>query len=206
MEQRKTPLTEEEITREEFPELEPVEKERELFQRILGIAGSVLLIVAPFAPLISTPKLPRIAMYLHARADALGLLVLAVVALALCVYGRCGFLWVSGTAGVFELGNLSYFLYAHSPEVLSSGPQGKVGVLGFVGAVLWSNPAADWGTIVLLGGTLISLAAAISAGFQKRGLTPAAKLGICLLLLVAAYQAFLIFYPYWRYSPFVLRQ
>jgi hypothetical protein len=111
---------------------------------------------------------------------------------------------VSGAVGIFEIINLSRFLYAHSLEVLPNGPQIKTGVLGFPGSVLWSNAAADWGTVVLLGGTFLSLGAAIGAGFKRRGLTPAAKLGIRLQVLVAAYQAFVIFYPHLRYAPYLL--
>ncbi len=202
MEQRKTPLTEEAITREEYPELEPIERERELVQRILGVAGSLLLVIAPFATLLSTAKMPRVALFQQARMDALVLLVVALIALGLCSYRRYGFLWVSGAVGVFEIINLSSFLYAY----VSEAPQVKTGVLGFLGRVLWSNAAADWGTFVLLAGTILSLGAAAAAGFKKHGLTPAAKLGVCLLVFVAAYQAFVIFYPQLRYAPYLFRR
>jgi hypothetical protein len=206
VEQRKTPLTEEAITREEFPELDPVEKEKELLQRVVGVAGSLLLAVAVFAPLLSTPKGPKIALFELAKLDAFILLAVALVALVLCAYDRCGFLWVSGAVGIFEIGSLSHFLYEHSSELFRNGSEVKIGLLGYLEKVLWFNAGADWGAIALLAGTFISLGAAISAGFKKHGLTPAAKLGICLLLLVAAYQACLVLYPNLRYLPFLLRR
>jgi hypothetical protein len=83
VEQRKTPLTEEAINREEYPELEPVERGRKLLPRILGVVGSVLLVIAPFATLLLTPKLPHLALFQQARVDALVLLAVALLALGL---------------------------------------------------------------------------------------------------------------------------
>jgi hypothetical protein len=204
VEQRRAPITEEEITREEFPELEPPVRQhgRERVRRVLGAAGSILLVVAPFATLASNPGLGRIVLFQQARVDALVLLVAALLALATALSGRFGLLWVSGAVGVFEMGRLSYFFYRHWPAVIGDLlPQAKAGLLGFLGKFLWANVTPDWGAMVLALGTIVSLGVAISAGFENRRLAPAAKLGIWLLVLAVAYLLLAFFFPVGRFAP-----
>jgi hypothetical protein len=134
--------------------------------------------------------------------DALVLLVVALLGLGMSLSGRFGLLWVSGAVGVFEMGKLSYFFYRHWPGVIGDLlPQAKAGLLGFLGKFLWANATPDWGAIALALGTVLCLGVAISAGFEKRRLTPGAKLGIGLLALVIVYLVLVFFFPAERFVP-----
>jgi len=177
-------------------------KNRENLQKILAIAGSLLLVVAPFAPFISAPIFGRMTLFQQGKGDGVVLLVVALAALIFSVVGHYGFLWASGALGLFEIGNLFYFFFHRLPEALDSYKrEAKDNVFGSIGQISLSNVDPDWGAIVLLLGTLTTLGVAISFGITKRALTLGAKIGVSLLLLVVIYQTLMFFFPYLRYWP-----
>jgi hypothetical protein len=67
------------------------------------------------------------------------------------VFGRYGFLWVSGALGLFEIGNLFHFFYYRLPEIIENYRlQNRGSLFGSLGEMSLSNVQPDWGTIVLL--------------------------------------------------------
>jgi hypothetical protein len=186
----------------EFLEEKPGKKDRELIHRILSMTGSLLLVIAPFAPFVSAPILGRITLFQQGKGDGVVLLVIALVALGLSLFRRYWFLWVSGALGLFEICNLFYFFYNRLPDAIENYKQ-QVGnsVFGSIGELTLSNVDPDWGAVVILIGTLLSLGVAINVGIQRRSLTIAGKIGIVLVSLVVVWKVLLVFFPYLRYWP-----
>ena len=185
----------------EFIDGSAPKKNRESLQKILAAAGSLLLVIAPFAPFISAPIFGRITLFQQGKGDGVFLLTVALVALGLSLVGRYGFLWVSGALGLFEIGNLFYFFYYHLPNYKQ---QTKDNLSGSIGEITLSSVDPDWGAMVLLLGTLTTLGVAISVVITRRGLTYAEKIGVGLFLFVAVYQTVIFFFPYLRYWPSLL--
>jgi hypothetical protein len=186
----------------EFLEEKKQKHQTELVRRILAVVGSLLLVISPFAPFISAPIFGRITLFQQGKGDGVVLLVVGLVALGLCLFGRFSFLWVSGALGLFEIGNLFYFFYYRLPEVMDNYQrQAGNGVLGSVGQFTLSNVEPDWGAALILIGTLLTLGVAINAGINRRSLKISVKLGIVLLVLVVLWKVLLFFFPYLQYWP-----
>lgn len=196
----------------EFLEAKPSSRQNEPIQRILAIAGSLLLVLAPFAPFLSAPILGRITLFRQGKGDGVVLLVVALVALGSALFGRYGFLWVSGSIGAFETGNLFWFFYHRLPELIDNyRRQTRDNIFGSIGEITLSNVDPDWGAVVLLLGTLTSLGVAIRSGLKKKTIGLAAKIGGGLLIiiiayrvLVIAYQILLVYFPYLKDWPSLL--
>jgi len=210
---KKCPFCAEEILAEakkcrfcgEFLEAKSSSRHSEPIQRILAIAGSLLLVVAPFAPFLSAPILGRITLFQQGKGDGVILLVVALGALGSALLGRYGFLWVSGSIGAFEIGNLFLFFYHRLPEVIDNyRRQTKDNILGSIGEITLSNVDPDWGALVLLLGTLMSLGVAIRSGLNRKTITVATRIGVALLVIVVVYQVLLLFFPYLKYWPELL--
>ena len=155
----------------EFLERRPDKTHKETLHLILALAGSLLLIIAPFAPFISAPIFGRITLFHQGKGDGVVLLVTGLVALGLSFQGRYGFLWVSGTLGLFEIGNLFYFFYHRLPDIIESYKRETRGnMLASIGDITLSNIDPDWGALALLLGTVASLGVAISVGVRTRTL------------------------------------
>jgi len=179
--------------------------EKELLRRLLAVVGSLLLVVAPFAPFISAPIFGRITLFQQGKGDGVILLIVALVGLGLSLFGRYGFLWVSGGLGLFEIGNLFYFFYYHLPDAIETYKRQATGsIFASIGEITLSNVDPDWGAIVLLLGTLTTVGVAASVGITRRTLTLAARIGVGLLFFVIVYQTIMFFFPYMRYWPSLL--
>jgi len=87
-----------------------------ILRKALAAAGSLLLAIAPFAPMVSAPIFGRITLFQQGKGDGVVLLIVALVALGLSLAGRYGFLWVSGALGLFEVGHLFYFFIIICPK------------------------------------------------------------------------------------------
>ena len=59
------------------------------------MVGSLLLLVAPFAPFISAPIFGRVTLFQQGKGDGVVLMVVALIAGVLSMFGKYGFLWVS---------------------------------------------------------------------------------------------------------------
>jgi hypothetical protein len=145
---------------------------REALQKALAVAGSLLLVIAPFAPFISAPIFGRITLFQQGKGDGILLLVIALVALGLSLIGRYGVLWVSSALGLFEIGNLFYFFYHRLPNLIDQyKQQTNDNIFGSLGEITLSNVDPDWGAMVLLLGTLTTLGVAVSVGIKGRAFT-----------------------------------
>ena len=121
-----------------------------------SIAGSLLLLVGPFTPLVSLPIFGSVTLFQRGE-DGTILFLVAIMALALSVNRRYGFLWVSGLLGLFEMGSLFYVLNERMSDHEGS-PMARA----------LSHIGPDWGVAVILLGSLLSLRVAISAGVRRR--------------------------------------
>jgi hypothetical protein len=177
----------------------------ELLWKILAMAGSLLLVIAPFAPFISAPIFGRVTLFQQGKGDGVVLIAVALIAGSFSMFGRYGFLWVSGAVGLFEIGNLLSFFYRRLPDAIESYKhQTRDNVFGSIGNITLSNVDPDWGAMVLVLGTLATVGVAVSVAMARRTLALAGKVGIGLLLFAVAYQTVIFFFPYLVYWPSLL--
>jgi hypothetical protein len=177
------------------PAAERLPVENEKARRMLAVVGSLLLVIAPFAPVVSAPIFGRIALFQQGRGDALILLVVALVALGLSVFGKYGWLWVSGLIGLADIANLFYYFWFRLPDNIADYRR------QMLGEVTLGNINPDWGAIVLLLGTIVSLGVAVSFGVRKAILSAHGKIALVIFGLWVVYRILLIFFPYWEAWP-----
>jgi predicted nucleic acid-binding Zn ribbon protein len=178
------------------------QRNKEPLRRIVAIVGSLLLLIAPFAPFISAPIFGRVTLFQQGKGDGVILLIVALIGLGLSLVGRYGFLWISGLLGLFEIGNLFYFFYHRLPIAIDNYKlQNRGRLFSSIGEITLSNVDPDWGAVALLIGTLCSLGIACSLGFRRRVLIISGAVGIGLVLLAVVYEVLLFFFPYLRYWP-----
>lgn len=170
--------------------------------KVCAIAGSLLLAVAPFAPFVSVPILGHVTLFHQGKGDGVVLMAASLVAMGLSLFGRYGFLWVSGAIGLFQIGNLFYFFYQRLPEIIDNyNQQTKGNEFGAIGNIALSNIDPDWGAMILLLGTVVTLGVAIFIVVKRRHLTLVGKIGVALFVLALVYQIVMLFFPYLRYWP-----
>jgi predicted nucleic acid-binding Zn ribbon protein len=175
---------------------------KELPVKFFAIVGSLLLAISPFAPFVSVPILGRVTLFQQGKGDGVILIVVSLVAMGLSFFGRYGFLWVSGALGLFEIGNLFYFFYQRLPEIIDNyNRETKGNEFGPIGNIALSNVDADWGVMILLLGTLVTLGVAIFIAIRRRTLPLVGKIGVALLVLALVYHIVMYFFPYLRYWP-----
>jgi hypothetical protein len=176
---------------------------REAYQKTAAVVGSLLLLVAPLAPFISAPIFGRMTLFHQGKGDGVVLMAVALIAGVLSMFGRYGFLWVSGAFGLFEIGNLFYIFYRQLPEAIESyRSYNKDNVIGNI-ALAGVDP--EWGVIVLVLGTLTTIGVVVDI-WIKRKFTLVGKTGIGLVAFVAVYQIVMFFFPYLREWPSLLLQ
>ena len=173
------------------------EFDKEKARRVLAIVGSLLLVIAPFATLASAPILGRITLFQRGGGVGTILLVAALVALGLSVFGKYGWLWVSGLVGLNSIANLFNYFWFRYPEAMENYRRQTAGnPFGSLGEVTLGNINPDWGAAVLLIGTIVSLGVAASLGVRKAVLSIPGMLAIGVFGLWFVYQILLIFFPY----------
>lgn len=137
--------------------------------KLIAVIGSLLFVVVPFAPLISAPMLGRITLFQQGRGDGIALLIVGLIALVLSILGKYWFLWFGGLFGIIEIGNLFLFFYNRFPELIEAyRRETKGNPFAGVGDFALSNIDPDWGSMILILGTLMMLGVAISAAIMNR--------------------------------------
>jgi hypothetical protein len=127
-----------------------------------GITGSLLLVIAPFAPVATAPVLGRITLFAQGKGDGVFLLLLAVAGLACTLAGKYWFLWFSGGLGLLESGNMLHFFWFRLPQVLEQYRAHTAGnPFASIGEMMLGRVDADWGSAALALGTVFSLIVAV---------------------------------------------
>lgn len=183
----------------EFLEANSPKDNKDAHWRTLAICGSLLLLVSLFAPFVSAPIVGRITLLGQGKGDGVILLFVSLIALIASFFRLYGFLWISGLLGLLEIGNLFNFFYSRLPVLIENYKRKTMGnPFGSIGAMTISNVNPDWGAIVLLLGTLMSLGVAFRTGINWRALV-FSGLGVCALII--GYLILLLYFPSLQYKP-----
>lgn len=187
----------------EFLNDEQPRRGKESALHTVAIVGSVLLVVAPFAPFVSAPVIGGFTLFSQGRGDGVALLCAALVALGCSVVGRYALLWVSGLLGLLEIGVLLHFFYRRLPELLDVYRQSTSGSLlgSSIGAATIGRADVDWGAMVLVLGTFATLGVAVAVAVEKRTIPLSGKIMLVLFGLVTLYVTLLLFFPFLEYWP-----
>ncbi len=191
----------------EFQDTGSVERARkDLIRKIAAIAGSVLLAVAPFTPFVSGAFFGRVTLFRQGNGDGVLIFFAALIALGFALCGRYGFQWVSGLLALFSVINLFRLFWFAMPEIVASYKgQLPPSFWRSLGESLLATIQPDWGAAVLIIGTVLSLGVAISVGIKQTLSSWPVRIGLMSALLYGTYVMLLIFFPYLRYWPSLLR-
>src|SRR5437879_3537973 len=130
---------------------------------ILGVAGSLSLILGVFSPLISVPIMGAFNYFQNGKGDGVIVLILAVLSLVLSVRRKYRGLWFSGfaTAALLAFTFINFQvrlakMKSHLKAELADNP-----FAGFANLTV-EAVQMQWGWAILIVGTLLILAAAAS--------------------------------------------
>ena len=131
-------------------------------KQALAAAGSVLLLVGVFAPVVSMPLGGPITYYGHARFDAIAIMALAALSCALALAQQFKALWLTGLASA---GVLAYSL-THVQQRIVGIDRHAGGVFGdalrALSDMTMDSVRYEWGWAPLVAGAaLVLLAAAL---------------------------------------------
>lgn len=128
---------------------------------ILGIVGSLILVLGVFSPLLSMPVMGTLNYFQNGKGDGVIVLILAVVSLLLSVSRRYRGLWFTGLAsgGLLAFTFINFQMRFHKMETemktkLADNP------FGGVASLVTEAVQMQWGWAVLIVGILLILVAA----------------------------------------------
>ena len=146
------------------------------------LAGSLLLVLACFVPVISAPFLGSINLFANGKGDGVLLAILAICGFVAALSGRYRLGYIPAALGLIECANVWYRLLVDLPkrqQELSS--KLGTGLVRTMSDLTFGQIHAEWGIAVLLIGTLLCLTAAVAAT-RRRGLALAWTLGLILVI------------------------
>lgn len=109
---------------------------------------------------------------------------------------------MSGAIAAYEAGNLAHFYCHRLPSVIDNySHQLRGTAFEPIGWITPSTVLVDWGAVVLLLGTLISVGVAVSVAVKARAMALAERLGAGHLIVLIAYQVVLFRVPYLKLWP-----
>jgi hypothetical protein len=138
-------------------------KVSEDFYRSIGIIGSVALVIAPFAPFVSSPVGPA-TIFMIQGLVGYGLLGVALLAIGLCLCGHRGILFVSGTLGVIATAMMLQFCISVLP-----GRIDEYRAIAMIPAGSMAGVEPDYGAAVILIGIVLSFTASLSGSKHDAG-------------------------------------
>lgn len=132
--------------------------------QVLGIAGSALLLLGVFTPIVSVPILGSVTYFMNGRGDGTIVLVLAVVSVALTLAKRYKWLWLTGLG---SLGVMIFTFVNFQLEMSKAKSQMAIELRGnpFRGFadLAFQSVQLQWGWgVLLIGAGLVIAAAAMS--------------------------------------------
>lgn len=124
----------------------------------LGAAGSLLLVVGIFMPMVRMPVMGEMSYFEIAPEAGTVLIVLAAISLVLVNLRRYRFLWLTGVAS----------LAVTAFSLLRSSAGSKGGLAQSLTDMASRSARLEWGLAVMAIGALLMLAAAVGTGNRKR--------------------------------------
>ncbi len=144
------------------PKLQSVQAtEQGNLNAMLGIVGSLILVLGVFSPLISMPVMGTLNYFQNGKGDGVIVLILAVASLLLSVSRRYRALWVTGLASAGLLA-FTFINFQMHFDKLKSEMKTELADNPFAGLANLATEAVQmqWGWAVLIAGTLLILVAA----------------------------------------------
>jgi hypothetical protein len=128
---------------------------------LLGIIGSLILVLGVFSPLFSVPVMGSVNYFQNGKGDGVIVLILAVVSLLLSVARQFRSLWLTGLTSAVLL-TLTFVSFQINFERMKSEINTRLADNPFAGLANLATEAVQmqWGWAVLISGTLLILVAA----------------------------------------------
>ena len=146
------------------------------FKQIIGIIGSLLLILGVFIPLVKIPIVGGITFYDNSKLEAIIVIAIAVVSVFLVVAKRYILLWISGIAllavvSVRGIQTIQKLYSAKSTAEKIFGEKLTAKITGKLTNVAIDHVHISWGLIFLIvGAILIILCALLATRERKRAI------------------------------------
>jgi len=144
----------------------PVNRKTEFTSaKFLGIAGSLILFVGVFLPIVSAPMVGNMNCFQNGKAHGIVLIVLAVISLLLTLAQRNSWLWLTGIGSLATLGFTYYKIHAKMSD-MEKMLGGKLEGNPFRGLadVVMQSVQMQWGWAVLIVGAVLLISSALAAG------------------------------------------
>jgi hypothetical protein len=130
-------------------------------KQILGLAGSVVLFVGVFAPIVSLPIVGSVNYFQNGRGDGVIVLILAVISLVLVLLKRYRWLWITG---LLSLGMLvfTFINFRMRMSQMTADMETKLANNPFKGiaSTAMQSVQIQWGWALLIVGAGLLIAAA----------------------------------------------
>jgi len=129
--------------------------------QLLGIAGGVLMIVAPFLPFASSPIAGVITWFEGARGVAIGVAIMGVGTIILALRNQMRALWIPGGVSLL-LAAYSYYDFRSALGEMKQGLENSLAgsPFGLLADAAAGSVQLRWGLPVALVGALLAIAAA----------------------------------------------
>jgi len=147
------------------------------FKQIIGIIGSLLLILGVFIPLVKIPLVGGISFYDNSRLEAIIVIIIAVISVFLVVAKRYILLWVSGFAllavvSVRGIQVIKKLYSARSTAEKILGEKLTAKITKKLTHVAIEHVDISWGLVFLIVGAVLIILCAILATRQRRKVVP----------------------------------
>ena len=130
-------------------------------KQLLGIAGSAVLFLGTFMPIISVPIMGNVNYFQNGKGDGVIIVVLAIISLLLSLKKEYKVLWGTGIASLALLGYTFFNLQSHLTQARSEmNSQLADNPFRGLGEVMMQSVQLQWGWAVLVIGAILVIGAA----------------------------------------------